>query len=385
MHRYTAALEITRWGNADIPGIIYWYANELDLNMEDIGVLSTIYYAFQKSKPLYQTGLKMGQVIQVCPFLSKSKFSRHINRLEKLGIIKIEEKSKSFNEREMYLEPLMEKLIQLVIRDHDMLSEKKTAMAAKVDNNINSEVLNNRIEQLELQLEEERRKTLYVDFPKVNDKNYKKVADFIAKKTGNLMSIKMSNELKKWLDEMTFTPEFLLCMLEMCFERNIYNPREITKIARDLKEYSINTVEGLELYFKKYVDTELNRTKSQFDPEVIEFGNFTGIDMSAEARKTVYYKWRYDWAFTHTMIMKAGEIMCQRTKNGGLEYIDSVLANWKTKNIRQVEDAQKEILEFKGKRKKADFNAVNHKKPSSTKNDYEIFVSPVAADELKSK
>lgn len=352
MHRYTAALEITRWGNADIPGIIFWYANELDLNMEDIGVLSTIYYAFQKSKPLYQTGLKMGQVIQVCPFLSKSKFSRHINRLEKLGIINIEDKSKSFNDREMYLEPLMEKLVQLVIRDHDMLSAKKTSIAAKVNNNDNSAILNNRIEQLELQLEEERRKTLYVDFPKSNDKNYKKVADFIAKKTGNLMSIKMSNELKKWLDEMTFTPEFLLCMLEMCFERNIYNPREITRIAGDLKEYSINTVEGLELYFKKYVDTELNRTKSQFDPEVIEFGNFTGIDMSAEARKTVYYKWRYDWAFTHTMIMKAGEIMCQRTKNGGLEYIDSVLANWKTKNIRQVEDAQKEILEFKGKRKK---------------------------------
>lgn len=384
MHRYTAALEITRWGNADIPGIIFWYANELDLNMEDIGVLSTIYYAFQKSKPLYQTGLKMGQVIQVCPFLSKSKFSRHINRLEKLGIINIEDKSKSFNDREMYLEPLMEKLVQLVIRDHDMLSAKKTSIAAKVNNNDNSAILNNRIEQLELQLEEERRKTLYVDFPKSNDKNYKKVADFIAKKTGNLMSIKMSNELKKWLDEMTFTPEFLLCMLEMCFERNIFNPREITRIARDLKEYSINTVEGLELYFKKYVDNELNRTKSQFDPEVIEFGNFTGIDMNAEARKTVYYKWRYDWAFTHTMIMKAGEIMCQRTKNGGLEYIDSVLANWKAKNIRQVEDAQKEILEFKGKSKKTDFSA-NHKKTTSNLNDYEIFVSPVVADELKSK
>ena len=56
----------------------------------------------------------------------------------------------------------------------------------------------------------------------------------------------MANELKRWLEEMAMTPEFLLCMLEMCFERNIYNPRHISCIARDLGEYSVNSVEGLE-------------------------------------------------------------------------------------------------------------------------------------------
>jgi hypothetical protein len=45
-------------------------------------------------------------------------------------------------------------------------------------------------------------------------------------------------------------------------------------------------VEGLNLYFKKYVDTDLSRNNlAQFDPEVMEFGNYTGIDMSAEARR----------------------------------------------------------------------------------------------------
>ncbi|NLB54032.1 MAG: DnaD domain protein [Syntrophomonadaceae bacterium] len=379
MHHYSASLEIIRWGNADVPGAIFWYANELDLSMEDIGVLSTIFYAFQKSKPLYQIGLKTGQVMQVCPLISKNKFSRNISRLEKLGIISITEKNKSFNDREIHLEPLMEKLTSLVARDHYQLSDSNFMV---VENASNSEILNSRIEQLEMQLEEERRKTINFDFSTGTNKNYKKVADFISKKTGNLMSIKMSTELKRWLEEMKYTPEFLLCILEMCFERNIYNPRDISKIAKDLNEYSINTVEGLELYFKNYVDTNLNSNKitSQFDPEAIEFGNFTGIDMSAEARKAVYYKWRYDWGFSHSMVMKAGEIMCQRTKNGGLEYVDSVLANWKAKNIRQVEEAQKEILEFKNKNKKSDFNTVNYKKPVSTMSDYEIFVAPVIDD-----
>lgn len=382
MDKFSAALEITRWGNANVPGIVFWYANELDLNMEDIGIITAIYYAFQKSKPLSHTGINTGQVIQVCPFLTKNKFSRNISRLEKLGIIKVEDKSKNFNEREIHLEPLMDKLCRLVIRDHDKLSEQITIEEQKGKNN---EVLNNRIEQLELQLEEERRKALYVDYNIGNDKDFKLVADFIAKKTGNLLSIKMSNELKKWLDEMKYTPEFLLCMLELSFERNIYNPKNITRIANDLKEYSISTVEGLNLYFKKYVDTDSSRTTfAQFDPEVMEFGNYTGIDMSAKARRNVYYKWRYDWALTHALIMKAGEVMCQRTKNGGLEYIDSVLANWKTKNISKVEEAQKEIAEFKGKAKKKDYSTA--KKPvAQDLSDYEIFIPPAVGEEIKSK
>ncbi len=381
MNKNSAALEIFRWGNANVPGVIFWYANELDLNMEDIGILSAIYYAFQRSKPLNQTGINIGQVLQVCPTLTKSKFSRQISRLEKLGIIKVEDKNRNFNDREIFLEPIMEKLCRLVTRDHDQLTEQKPLAR----NEKSSELLNSRIEQLELQLEEERRKTMYVDFNHSNDKNYKKVADFIAKKTGNLLSLKMSHELKKWLDEMKYTPEFLLCMLELCFERNIDNPKSITRIVTDLKEYSINTVEGLNLYFKKYVDSDLNHNNlAQFDPEVMEFGNYTGIDMSAEARRKIYYKWKYDWALTHALIMKAGEVMCQRTKNGGLEYIDSVLANWKAKNINKVDEAQKEIAEFKNKARKSDFT-VPKKQVTPNLSEYEIFMSPVVTEEIKSK
>jgi DNA replication protein DnaD len=75
--------------------------------------------------------------------------------------------------------------------------------------------------------------------------------------------------------------------------------------------------------------------------------------------------------------------MCQRTKNGGLEYIDSVLANWKAKNINTVEEAQKEIAEFKNKARKNDFT-VPKKQVTPNLSEYEIFISPVA-EEIKSK
>lgn len=381
-----ASLEMMRWGYACIPGVIFSYSKELDLDMEDIGVLSAIFYAIENSKPLYRTGITAGQVLNVCPSLSKQKLAKKISRLSKMNLIEIKDDKASFNDKEIYLEPLMAKMEALILRDHPELFPvtedeiKLKEMETLIRN------YEEKIKALEARLEE---KDAGVSLGLGNfsneDENYRKVADFIARKTGNLLSVKMSNELKKWLNELSFTPEFLLCMLELCFERNIYNPREITRIARDLKEYSINTVEGMGLYFEKYVDLEKNvaARMKQFDPEIIEFGNFTGIDMTAEARKRIYYKWRYDWGFSHAMIMKAGEIMCQRTKNGGLEYIDSVLSNWLRKEIRTVEDAEKEIRDFKAKNKNEKSSAKGEKK-SRLDAEYEIYIPPAALEQLKS-
>lgn len=384
MFKNSAQLETFRWGHATIPGVIFYYSQELELDIEDIGILSTIFYTFEaKSRPLFQTGINIGQVLQSCPALTKNKLSRKLMKFSKLNLIKIvEESSKTFADRVIFLEPLMEKIEALVNRDHPQLSADPNNDSDNLDIEKQLGKYRQLIEQLELELEEEKGKRLAADKDVISssNSNYKKLADFIASKTGNLMSVKMASELKKWLNEMNFQPEFLFCLLEMCFERNISNPRAITKIASEIKEYSINTVEGLELYFNSYTNKDQNKiaTISQFDPDIAEFGNFTGIDMSAEARKMVYYKWRYDWRFSHKMIMKAGEVMCQRTRNGGLEYIDSVLKNWMTKEIRTVEDAEKEIEDFKSRSKK-DKNTANpgkKKADKSSSGDYEIYIPP---------
>lgn len=336
-----AALEVYRWGFAHLPGAVFYYGKELELNLEDIGFLAALFYAYEQSKPLFQKGLQIGQLMVCCPILNTQKISRKITQLGKLGLIEIQDgKSKSFADKTIFLEPLMERLQQLIIRDHPLhISNQEEINSAAL------EKYQQKIVQLELQLQEEKSKHTDAGInhgeSAQESANYRIVADFIAKKSGNLLSVKMENELQKWLDDLGFTPEFLLCMLEMTFERSIHNPRDITKIAKDLKNYSVNTVEGLESYFGKYVDSNRsNLHTSQFDPDIATFGTFTGIDMSAEARKKMYYKWRYDWRFSHPMIMKAGEIMCQRTKNGGLEYIDSVLHNWLSKEIRSVDEAE---------------------------------------------
>lgn len=391
MQSRTMLMEMYRWSFACLPGAVFNYAKELDLDIEDIGIFTALFYTLEKSRPLYDKGITPGQVMQTCPLLSTQKLSRRLNRLKQLGVIEIDQTNRSFTERTIYLEPLIEKLEAMIIRDHPQLNlsdSKKYNTAEQEQKDQLLDEYRERIVQLELCLEEEKGKRL-IDLNSNASASFKKVADFISKKTGNLMSVKMSNELHKWLEEMCFTTEFLLCMLELCFERSIFNPRDITKIARDLKEYAISTVEGLEMYFNRYVDSEKSTALrlNQFDPDVMEFGNFTGIDMGADARRQVYYKWRYDWGFSHAMIMKAGEIMCQRTRNGGLEYIDSVLNNWMSKEIRVVEDAEKEIKAFKQRSKNERKQAAGNQKHTtrSITSEYEIYVPPGSLEELKTK
>ena len=387
MQHRTTSLELFRWGYVHLPSAVFFYADELNLDIEDIGILAAIFHAFENTKPVHRSGVSTGQILHSCSTLTTQKLSRKLQKLSKQEIIElIEGKTKSFTEKIVRLEPLMIKLQQMVGRDHPEITPvpQSTQVDSKPDRLL--EEYKARIEELEQKLGDGRTHIASNHFTPA-DMNYKRVADFIAKKTGNLLSVKMETELSKWLIEFGFTPEFLLCMLELAFERKITNPRDITKIAKDLRDYSINNLDGLEVYFKNYVDHEKNITRNQFDPDAAEFGNFTGLDMSAEARRKVYNKWRYDWGFSHQLIMKAGELMCQRTKNGGMEYIDSVLNNWMTKEIRTLNDVEKEIAAFKNRAKTGKPINSMAKNANGKLNaaEYEFYVPPEVLADLKSK
>lgn len=376
-------LEMMRWGYSNIPGVVFEYSKELDINTDDIGILAAIIYAYQQSKPLYHTGIEVGKILQVCPCLSKQKLYRRIARLEKLGIIAVLPPGGGVAGKTVCIDPLMDKLENFIVRDHPGLSGQGS-LAVPTQVKVVLQEYQEQIEQLQLQLQERKTQPVAaVALPENAD--FKKVADFIAKKTGNLLSPTMIAELRRWLEEMALKPEFLLCMLELCFERSINHPREISRIANDLKKYAISNLDGMEVYFARYVDDGKGALQHApaFDPDVLDFGAYTGIDMEAEARRQIYRKWRYDWSFSHPMIMKAGEVMCQRTKTGGLEYVDSVLANWMSKEIRQLDQVDTEMQKFKMLKRKGragQAGGSSSSDGSADKREYEIYIPPHAED-----
>jgi DnaD/phage-associated family protein len=375
-------LEISRWGYIQLPVMLYCYATELDMDLEDMGILGAVFYAYQnRSKPLYKTGVEVGQVMQVCPALSKVRLARRLSKWEKQGLIRIEGAGNlEFTARKLYLEPLYQRLRDIVIRDHpEFMSE------AAADIDVIKEY-EKRIVDLEDSLHQERLSKVINggDQYTTGSKEFKKVADFISQRTGNLISIKMANELRRWMAEMGFKTEFILCMLELCFERKIVHPREISQIASGLKECSINSLEAMETYFRNFVDVKSRPAYSGFDPEAADFGSFTGIDMNAEARKNQYHKWRYDWGFSPELIKKAGAIMCSRTKSGGLEYVDSVLSNWKDQGLTTVAEVEEENAKHRARRKNGS-KGTNQVSKLPAGEEREIYIPPSMAVDSKNK
>ncbi len=374
--QFEPIIEIFRWGMVQIPAMIYTYAAELDLDAEDIGILGMVLFAHQRSLPYSPQGVEISQIMKVCPSLTKNRLSRRLSKWEKAGLITIEGNGHTdFVSRKLLIEPLYDRLREIVIRDHP--SGERTIVQTSNEGLLKEQ--EERIRELEQALQMEKRKGGTAAPTAVpGSRDFRLVADFISQKTGNLISIKMGNEVRRWLTDFTFKPEFILCMLELCFERKINNPREITRIASGLKECSISNLEAMEIYFRTFVDVKPPAIY-EFDPEVVEFGRLTGLDMSAEARKKVYYKWRYDWGFSVEMIGRAGEIMCNRTKNGGIDYVDGVLSNWKEKNIRSLADAEKESSEHKSKRKSTETHFGQTRK--AEEEDREVYIPPTVKRE----
>ena len=84
------SLEIMRWGLVQIPIMLYNYAAELDLDAEDLGIIGGILFVYTRSKPLSGNGVEVGQVLQVCPVISKNRLSRKLGKWEKAGLIRLE-------------------------------------------------------------------------------------------------------------------------------------------------------------------------------------------------------------------------------------------------------------------------------------------------------
>ncbi len=342
--------ELLRGGSAFIPGLLFQYAGELTLDIEDLGFLSILFYCLSNSRPLAHQGIMIGQVQKIIPGCSNARINKRLNRLETLGLISVtEDSSRRFINKCVYLEPLFAQLNRLIRRDHSHLDEALTKSRELLEREEELRFCREEISRLENALRQAQPSGGTTPGSRPDHPHFAEIAEFIAGRTGNLLSSRMTEELQKWLDEYHMDPQLLLCLLELCFERKISSPQNITRLVKDTREHGIDSLEGLERYFQTFVDGQqiLSPVHYGYDTELIELTRFLNIDMKAEARRQIYYKWRNEWGFSHEMIMKAGELMASRTTQGGLEYMDRILARWRDEGISTVQDVEQELLSYR--------------------------------------
>lgn len=323
LQKNNPAVEILKWGNIQIPAILYTYASELDLDATDLGLIGAVFGAYQLTQPLLTLGVEIGHVLKVCPSITKSRVIKRLSKWEELGLVNIENGDKEFMYRKIHIDPLFFKLRELIIRDHPLLQQYIP------QNTVDDK--DKTINELKYALQLERSKN-----GNSGNNDLKLIVDFIAEKTANPINVQMANEIRKWLNEYGFSSQVILCMLELCFERKITRLKDIQNIANGLKERSIVSLQDIEAYFKGRID----KVAIPSNKEIYEFETFSGIDMSAQARKAIYNKWRYEWGFDQDLILLAANKMCLQTKNGSLNYIESILKDWKNQQITTVAQAE---------------------------------------------
>lgn len=340
--KHDPIIEIFRRGNIQIPAILYTYADEMDLDAADLGIIGAIFGAYQQSQPFLTLGIEVGQLLKLYPGLKKAALSKRLSKWEQQGLIEIENGTRDFSYRKIHVDPLIFKLKELIIRDNPILQQQQTVKSIN-DN----------------------KPYLLFDTNEVKNtggtNNLKFIADFIAQKTANPVNVKMANEIRKWLNEYGFSTQVILCMLELCFERNITNLNDIQNIASGLKERSITNLHDIEAYFKGNVDKPSIPSNHEF----YEFESFSGINMSAQARKAVYNKWRYEWGFQKELILYAAELMCLQTRNASMNYIESLLQDWKNQGITTIEQVKEYQASWKAPKERQNKNVRQTKEKGS--------------------
>ena len=153
-----------------------------------------------------------------------------------------------------------------------------------------------------------------------------------------------------WMyDSLDMSPEVILMLLEYCVSINKRTMQYIERVATSWHSKGISTIEAVEEFLsnEEYTKNYMNGLKVIFG---IRDRAFTGIE------EDYIKKWHDTYGMSEEMIALAYEYCILRINKLSFPYMDGIIEDWNDKNIRTLEEAEKENENFK-KNKAASNNA----------------------------
>lgn len=144
-----------------------------------------------------------------------------------------------------------------------------------------------------------------------------------------------------WIyDELGFSPEVVLMLLEYCVSLGKKNMQYIERVATAWHSKGINSMEEVQNFL-----IQEERTKNYKNSLKALFGirdrNLTGIE------EDYLQKWYEDLKMSEEMIALAYEYCILRTNKLSFPYMDKIMTEWNSKNIHTIEAAEAENEAFK--------------------------------------
>lgn len=187
----------------------------------------------------------------------------------------------------------------------------------------------------------------------LKNNSIKDMMEDIEKLLGRPMSNKEMTMYLSWQKDFNYSPELILLLIQYSVSKGKTDYRYIEKIAIGWHDAKIKTVDDAQAFIKMNEDKWLSIKKIL---------KYLGIQKSEimKPQEQMLDKWLNVYKFPLEIIYKACDICFERLNKTEFKYIDAILNNWFTNEVKTLEDIEKKD-KMKGSFKKNSF--------SNTKND----------------
>lgn len=176
----------------------------------------------------------------------------------------------------------------------------------------------------------------------------KDMMEDIEKLLGRPLSNREMTMYLTWQKDFGFSPELILLLIQYSVSKGKTDYRYIEKIAIAWHDSKIKTVDDAQSFIKMHEDKWISIKK------ILKYLGIQNTDIM-KPQEQMIEKWLNVYKFSPELIYKACDICFERLNKTEFKYIDAILNNWFTSDIKTLEDIEKKD-KIKGNFKKNVYN-----------------------------
>lgn len=184
------------------------------------------------------------------------------------------------------------------------------------------------IDMISPKIREDIKSEVYFDNP------VKEMFNGLEKLVGRPLSSKELSVYMSFIEDFNFSPELINLLIEYCSSKKKTDIRYIEKVALSWNDAGIKTLDDAQSHIAKHEDKWIKYRA------IINYMGFKDSEIS-KPQENMLEKWLFKFNMSIEVIQEACKISVMRINECNFKYIDTILCDWQSKNIKQVSDINK--------------------------------------------
>lgn len=323
-------MALCKQGFTSVPRILVHYALELGLSYETLGVTVVLLSELAGGDGLPGQEFQLNRT--TCPGSFKD-IEILARKLDGKGLIDLQWDSAHEN-LTLSFRPMFQRLIDCWQRDQDHRSGEVAGASRST--------------------EQEPSFHLRVSTDGGVPERIRSSAEYAARRLGRPLSGREVDSILHWVDDYQFSEDLIKEVIDEGLDRGISRFSYLNRVAQGWYEEGVRNLD------------DADRSRMEYQRLMAKHGKILRYlslsrPLTGPERKLLD-KWSSDWGFSDEVIMKA----CDTTVNlrdPNFRYIDQVLASWREKGVRTVDEAERELRAFRQQKPRSEAPGRTRKAP----------------------